>query len=529
MVSSARSSINRTPTKSEIASFKKFLDARKLDLENQVHEIESRFQDQLLKVEACRIGLNEFAVVMHSKYRSTEAFNISNVQLLVTSIKEEEERNENYGRQLNTQSSILKSTKLKVRVEVASCEDSIKALPRFFSKAEKTRLDEQKQASEAKLLSAEHQLLEIEKLHSQYVRKRSDIKAELKKLENFITKYENASSSRDKLEEKLRKLNFQISEIIRQEKSSDFGERAKKHAGQKYRATLAAKKKREKATSDALNLKITELRKREKRLSKITGEIELTDEVKLEGKLKKLSDQVSKRSLNLKRVEDRINDWFEQNTYPIKTKPLYLRGGGVTQRRIEIDKIDLARHPTLHNLVRKRTECRVDLKRSRDELGELDRALTRLGDLKKEAVALEKRITTLSRSAKIRALDKPPKMSIENWKDAEVFAEKYMRWLGFSDAKVTSEGSDEGKDVDSARAVAQVKDMGTGVSRPMVQQLNGVAAAERKIPLFFARSYAATARDWGEKHDMALFQFSLKGDVKPISLKAKDLLTKRKQ
>ena len=371
-------------------------------------------------------------------------------------------------------------------------------------------------------------MLEIEKLHSQYVRKRSDIKAELKKLENFITKYENASSSRDKLEEKLRKLNFQISEIIRQEKAPDFGERAKEYAGRKSRATLAAKKKREKAASDALNLKIAELKKSEKRLSKITEEIELTGEVKLEGKLRKLSDQVSKRRLNLKRVEDRINDWFEQNTYPRKTKPIYLRGGGVTQRRIEIDKIDLPRHPTLHNLVRKRTECRADLKKSLDELGEIDRAMTRLRDLKKEAVDLEKRITTLSRSAKIRALDKPPKMSIENWKDAEEFAEKYMRWLGFSDAKVTSEGSDEGKDVDSRQAVAQVKDMGTGVSRPMVQQLNGVAAAERKIPVFFARSFAATAKEWGEKHEMALFQFNLKGEVKAVSSRAKDLIAKRK-
>jgi hypothetical protein len=527
MGSSANSSINRTPTNSEIASFKKFLDARKLDLEIQVHEIESKFQDQLLKVEVCRIGLNEFAVVMHSKYRSNEVFNISNVQLLVTSLKEEEERNETYGRQLNTQSEILKSTKLKISVEVAKCKASIKALPRFFGKAEKTRLDEQKQASEAKLLAAEHQLLEVEKLHSQYVKKRSEIKAELNKLEKCITKYENASLSKDKLEEKLLKLNIQISEIIRQEKSSDFGERAKKHAGQKSRANLAAKKKREKAASDAMNLKIAELKKSERRLSKITKEIELTDEVKLKGKHKKLSDQVSKRSLNLKRVEDRINDWFEQNTYPIKTKPLYLRGGGVTQRRIEIDKIDLPRHPTLQNLVRKRTECRLDLKKSRDELGELDRTMTRLGDLKKEAVDLEKRIITLSRSAKIRALDKPPKMSIENWKDAEAFAEKYMRWLGFSDAKVTSEGSDEGKDVDSRQAVAQVKDMGTGVGRPMLQQIHGVAAGEGKIPMFFARSYAATSKNYGEVHGIALFEFNLKGEVKAVSSRAKKMIAKR--
>jgi hypothetical protein len=147
--------------------------------------------------------------------------------------------------------------------------------------------------------------------------------------------------------------------------------------------------------------------------------------------------------------------------------------------------------------------------------------------LKKEVIDLEKRIVSLSRSTKLRALDKPPKMNIENWKDAEVFAQKYMRWLGFSDAKVTSEVSDEGKDVDSRQAVAQVKDMGTGVGRPMLQQIKGVAAAEGKIPMFFARSYAATSKDWGEKHDIALFEFNLKGEVKAVSLRAKNLIAKR--
>ena len=114
-------------------------------------------------------------------------------------------------------------------------------------------------------------------------------------------------------------------------------------------------------------------------------------------------------------------------------------------------------------------------------------------------------------------------MAIENWSDAELFAEKYMKWLGFADAKRTGAGADEGKDVDSRKAIAQVKDMGTGASRPMLQQLNGVAAAERKIPIFFARSYATTAKEWGEKHGIALFQFSLRGEVKAISRKAREL------
>ena len=118
-------------------------------------------------------------------------------------------------------------------------------------------------------------------------------------------------------------------------------------------------------------------------------------------------------------------------------------------------------------------------------------------------------------------------MAIENWEDAEVFAVKYMRWLGFADAQKTGSGSDEGKDVDSSKAVAQVKDMGTGVSRPMLQQLFGVAAAEKKIPVFFARTYAKTAKEWGQKHGMALFQFSIRGDVKAVSTKAEQILKKK--
>jgi protein involved in ribonucleotide reduction len=62
----------------------------------------------------------------------------------------------------------------------------------------------------------------------------------------------------------------------------------------------------------------------------------------------------------------------------------------------------------------------------------------------------------------------------------------------------------------------------------MLQQLFGVAAAEKKIPVFFARSYAKTAKEWGEKYKVALFQFNLKGEVKPMSKKAQELLAKRK-
>ena len=154
-----------------------------------------------------------------------------------------------------------------------------------------------------------------------------------------------------------------------------------------------------------------------------------------------------------------------------------------------------------------------------NRIKEVKQATIQLTKLKKNLAVLEKFEAKLSSGSKGHL----PKMAIENWSDAELFAEKYMKWLGFADAKRTGAGADEGKDVDSRKAIAQVKDMGTGASRPMLQQLNGVAAAERKIPIFFARSYATTAKEWGEKHGIALFQFSLRGEVKAISRKAREL------
>jgi hypothetical protein len=45
MGSDASSSINRAPTKSELVLFKKFIEAKKLDLEAQSHEIESKIKE----------------------------------------------------------------------------------------------------------------------------------------------------------------------------------------------------------------------------------------------------------------------------------------------------------------------------------------------------------------------------------------------------------------------------------------------------------------------------------------------------
>ncbi len=105
---------------------------------------------------------------------------------------------------------------------------------------------------------------------------------------------------------------------------------------------------------------------------------------------------------------------------------------------------------------------------------------------------------------------------INTWEDAEALAEEYMRALGFTDAQRTGSGSDGGVDVESRRAVAQVKDQSSGVGRGVLQQLFGVAQAEGKLPYFFARHYSTQAVEWGLKNRVKMYQFDLRGNIKEV-------------
>ena len=278
---------------------------------------------------------------------------------------------------------------------------------------------------------------------------------------------------------------------------------------------------------------------------------------KFERLVKKSESQLAKCQDQLKSNELKIHAWILQksrlrfdscmlktsnkNPYPVSRLPQthqkvtfasYFVGNPII--RIE-QGIDLPSHPSLHNLFLRRHHIQQVIKNANTEV-----QLTKELEYKSkkrfeyELVVIKEKIRSIHwnkqnmvSDRRSIAITKIPKMDIENWEDAENFAVKYMRWLGFTDARKTRAGSDEGKDVESSKAVAQVKDMGTGVSRPMLQQLFGVAAAEKKIPIFFARSYAKTAKEWGQKHGMALFQFSIRGDVKAVSTKAEQILKKK--
>jgi hypothetical protein len=300
---------------------------------------------------------------------------------------------------------------------------------------------------------------------------------------------------------------------------------------------------------DRLNQLTSELSKAEKRQN--------LEYLKIEKLVNKSELRLSKRLEQLRNNEQRIQAWILQKS---RSSTPWLKVTGKNKHRVFKDdhnqRVTLAEHfignpvsriedwadlptqPALHNLFVRRREIEKGYRTSILEDKEVkERASQVKQQFETEKKSLQTKIEKAKTSIAISISEKYsgrsktkntfPKMDIENWEDAESFAVKYMRWLGFADARKTRAGSDEGKDVESSKAVAQVKDMGTGVSRPMLQQLFGVAAAEEKLPVFFARSYAKTAKEWGQKHGMALFQFSIRGDVKAVSTKAEQILKKK--
>lgn len=98
-----------------------------------------------------------------------------------------------------------------------------------------------------------------------------------------------------------------------------------------------------------------------------------------------------------------------------------------------------------------------------------------------------------------------------------------MRYMGFTDARRTPTGSDGGLDVVASDAVAQVKDYGTTISRPTLQQLVG-AAFGRQCLFFSRQGFTREAVEYAADVDMALFRFDLQGTPEPVNATARELL-----
>lgn len=121
-------------------------------------------------------------------------------------------------------------------------------------------------------------------------------------------------------------------------------------------------------------------------------------------------------------------------------------------------------------------------------------------------------------------VSQPAPTLIRNPHDAEQTAAEWMRWMGYVDATATPIGADEGIDVLSAKAVAQVKTETVPVGRPALQRLFGVAHAEGKEALFFSLSgYTLQATDWANRVELPLFTFDYQGAVIPVNESASAL------
>lgn len=113
---------------------------------------------------------------------------------------------------------------------------------------------------------------------------------------------------------------------------------------------------------------------------------------------------------------------------------------------------------------------------------------------------------------------RPMARLIRSPRDAEIVATDWMIYWGFLDARVTPIGPDEGIDVVSSGAVAQVKAHMVPIGRPELQGLAGVAAIEGKIAIFFAlNGFTPQAIEWGNRAKMALFRFDLQGMPEPVN------------
>lgn len=167
------------------------------------------------------------------------------------------------------------------------------------------------------------------------------------------------------------------------------------------------------------------------------------------------------------------------------------------------------------------------LKDAKQQLRKLETEAERTKDLSRRIAASGKEIENLhTRLLDLGGVERkrnPPSTQVDSWEDAELLALLYLKWLGFSDARRTHEGADGGVDVEGKKFVAQVKYLGTGATRPMIQQIAGVAAADKKTPIFFARTYAKTASDWGQRAGVSLFRFDARGKVQPVNERARRL------
>jgi len=113
---------------------------------------------------------------------------------------------------------------------------------------------------------------------------------------------------------------------------------------------------------------------------------------------------------------------------------------------------------------------------------------------------------------------------VASWQDAEELAVWHMReYLDLTDAALTNPGADGGIDARAEGAVAQVKHHSTPAGSPDLQRLVGAGHAT-PLRLFYSHSgYTLRAHEYAEQVGVALFQYSIYGEVVPANRIAEEL------
>lgn len=110
---------------------------------------------------------------------------------------------------------------------------------------------------------------------------------------------------------------------------------------------------------------------------------------------------------------------------------------------------------------------------------------------------------------------------------AEENAAARMREFGFADAEITGGSADAGIDVQSRRAIAQVKWQGAVTSRPDLQRLYGArGAVDNRALLFFSASgYSGHAVEYADQCGISLFTYDPLGKVSAVNSSAEDYIS----
>jgi hypothetical protein len=133
-------------------------------------------------------------------------------------------------------------------------------------------------------------------------------------------------------------------------------------------------------------------------------------------------------------------------------------------------------------------------------------------------------------SLSVHASPAAPKKFCRSPEDFEDVAADWLRYWGFEDVRRCAKGPDGGIDVESSKAIAQVKAWMVPVGRPEIQQLRGAAFDGRK-PIFFSlMSYTAEAEAFASSAGVALFRFAgYDGQIEPVNAYAQAILGECRQ